>query len=46
VDAGPTGKSMAGGTLAYAGSAGGNKVFTDSLIPEVKNVPLTFPWSA
>jgi hypothetical protein len=41
VDAGPTGKSMAGGTLAYAGSAGGNKVFTDSLIPEVKNVPLT-----
>ncbi len=41
VDSGPTGKSLAGGTLAYAGSAGGNKVFTDSLIPEVKNVPLT-----
>ncbi len=41
VDAGPTGKSLAGGTLAYAGSAGGNKVLTDSLIPEVKNVPLT-----
>jgi hypothetical protein len=41
VDAGPTGKSMAGGTLSYAGSGGGNKVLTDSMIPEVKNVPLT-----
>ncbi len=41
VDAGPTGKSLAGGTLAYAGSTGGNKVFTDSLIPEVKNIQLT-----
>ena len=41
VDAGPTGKSVAGGTMTYAGEGGGNKVFTDSLIPEVKNVPLT-----
>ncbi len=41
VDSGPTGKSLAGGTLAYAGPTGGNKVFTDSLIPEVKNVQLT-----
>jgi mono/diheme cytochrome c family protein len=41
VDSGPSGKSLAGGYLSYAGKTGGNKVFTDSLIPEVKNVPLT-----
>ncbi len=41
VDAGPTGKHLSGGTLTYAGSKGGNIVFTDSLLPEVKNVPLT-----
>jgi mono/diheme cytochrome c family protein len=41
IDAGPTGKSLSGGSLAYAGSTGGNKVFTDSLIPEVKNIQLT-----
>ncbi len=41
VDSGPSGKNLAGGYLAYAGSGGGNKVFTESLIPEVKNVPLT-----
>ena len=41
IDSGPTGKSLAGGYLAYSGSKGGNKVFTDSMVPEVKNVPLT-----
>jgi mono/diheme cytochrome c family protein len=41
IDSGPTGKNIAGGSLAYAGSTGGNKVFTDSLIPEVKNIQLT-----
>jgi hypothetical protein len=41
IDSGPTGKNLSGGELTYAGSTGGNKVFTDSLIPEVKNVPLT-----
>jgi mono/diheme cytochrome c family protein len=41
IDSGPTGKNLAGGFLAYAGSRGGDKVFTDSLIPEVKNIPLT-----
>ncbi len=41
VDSGPTGKSLAGGYLSYAGKKGGNKVFTDSLVPEVKNVLLT-----
>jgi mono/diheme cytochrome c family protein len=50
VDSGPSGKHLAGGYLSYAGSTGGNKVFTDSLLPEVKNVPLTltssFLWDA
>lgn len=41
IDSGPTGKSLAGGNLSYTGNKGGNKVFTDSLIPEVKNVLLT-----
>ncbi len=41
IDSGPTGKNIAGGTLSYAGSTGSNKVFTDTLIPEVKNVQLT-----
>ncbi len=42
VDSGPTGKHLSGGDLSYSGSKGGNKVFTDSLLPEVKNIPLTF----
>ena len=37
--AGPSGKSLAGGNLDYAGRGGGNIVFTDSLLPAVKNVP-------
>jgi hypothetical protein len=41
VDAGPTGQGLAGGLLSWSGPTGGNKVFTDSMIPEVKNVPLT-----
>ncbi len=41
IDSGPSGKSVAGGYLTYAGKNGGNKVFTDSLIPAVKNVSLT-----
>ena len=41
VDSGPTGKNIAGGYLVYAGPQGGNKVFTDSQIPEVRNIPLT-----
>ncbi|HUI66926.1 MAG TPA: hypothetical protein VL087_01790 [Nitrospirota bacterium] len=41
MDSGPTGKSLAGGDLTYAGGTGSNKVFTDSLIPEVKNIQLT-----
>ena len=41
IDSGPTGKNLAGGAMSYAGNTGGNKVFTDSLIPEVKNIQLT-----
>jgi mono/diheme cytochrome c family protein len=41
VDSGPTGKNLAGGYLSYAGNTGGNKVFTDTLIPEVRNISLT-----
>jgi mono/diheme cytochrome c family protein len=41
VDSGPTGKIISGGSLTYAGSKGGNKVFTDSQLPEVKNITLT-----
>ncbi len=41
IDSGPTGKNLSGGELTYAGSSGSNKVFTDSLIPDVKNIQLT-----
>jgi hypothetical protein len=41
IDSGPTGKNISGGFLAYAGSKGSNKVFTDSLLPDVRNIQLT-----
>jgi mono/diheme cytochrome c family protein len=41
VDSGPSGKPLSGGDLDYAGPKGGNVVFTDSLVPQVKNIPLT-----
>src|SRR5512135_407930 len=41
VDAGPSGKPLSGGYLDYSGPKGGNIVFTDSLMPDVKNVALT-----
>ncbi|WP_456403351.1 hypothetical protein [Hydrogenimonas sp.] len=40
-DSGPSGKPMAGGYMAYADRDGSNVVFTDTLVPAVKNVPLT-----
>ncbi|WP_457641276.1 hypothetical protein [Persephonella sp.] len=50
VDSGPSGKSMAGGYMEFAGAKGGNIVFTDSMVPEVKNVPLvltaSYIWDA
>lgn len=41
VDAGLFGKSLSGGTMDYAGENGGNIVFTDSMLPELKDIPLT-----
>jgi mono/diheme cytochrome c family protein len=41
IDHGPSGMPLAGGDLVYSGPKGGNIVFTDTLIPAVKNVPLT-----
>jgi mono/diheme cytochrome c family protein len=50
IDAGPSGKPLVGGYLDYAGENGGNIVFTDSLIPEVKNISLkltsSYIWDA
>ena len=50
IDCGPSGKSMAGGYLDYAGRKGGNIVFTDTLVPQVKDIPLTltasYVWDA
>lgn len=40
VDAGPSGKDVAGGYLDYAGKDGGNVVFTNTLVPAVQNIPL------
>jgi hypothetical protein len=40
VDAGPFGKSISGGTMDYARENGGNIVFTDSMLPELKDIPL------
>ena len=49
-DCGPSGQSVAGGYLTYAGEHGGNKVFTDTLVPPVKNIALTltasYVWDA
>lgn len=46
IDHGPSGKPLAGGYLDYAGPRGGNIVFTDSLLPEVKNVGLVLTASS
>ncbi len=50
IDAGPSGKHMAGGWMDYAHKGGGNIVFTDSMVPQVKNVPLVltaeYVWDA
>ncbi len=50
IDSGPTGKIVAGDYMDYAPDKGGNIVFTDSMIPAVKNVPLkltaSYIWDA
>ncbi|MGZ6231476.1 MAG: hypothetical protein ACXWMO_12000 [Syntrophales bacterium] len=40
IDSGPSGKSISGGTMDYAKEKGGNIVFTDSMVPEMKNIKL------
>ena len=40
VDSGPSGKNISGGYMDYAGPSGGNIVFTDSMVPGLKDVPL------
>jgi mono/diheme cytochrome c family protein len=50
IDSGPSGKNVSGNYMDYAPDKGGNIVFTDSMIPEVKNVPLkltaSYIWDA
>ncbi len=50
IDSGPTNKILSGGYMDYAGGDGGNIVFTDSLIPDVKNIKLkltsSYLWDA
>ena len=41
IDSGPSGKNIAGGYMDYAKRNGGNIVFTDSMVPEIRNVPLS-----
>ena len=40
VDSGPSGKNLAGGYMEFAGPDGGNIVFTDSQMPEIRDIPL------
>ena len=40
IDSGPSGKAVSGGPMEYAGADGGNIVFTDSLMADIKDVPL------
>jgi mono/diheme cytochrome c family protein len=50
IDSGPSGKPLAGGYLDYAKGNGGNIVFTDSLMPQLKNIPIkltaSYLWDA
>jgi hypothetical protein len=50
IDAGPSGKSIAGGDMAYTGPKGGNIVLTDSLLPDLQNIPVkltsSYLWDA
>ncbi len=50
IDAGPSGKPLYGGYMDYAGKDGGNIVFTDTLVPQVKDVPIkltaSYIWDA
>jgi len=50
IDCGPSGMPISGGYLAYAGKDGGNIVFSDTLVPVVKDVKLvltaSYMWDA
>ncbi len=50
IDSGPSGKPLAGGYMDYTKEKGGNIVFTDSMIPEIKDIPLkltsSYLWDA
>ena len=50
IDCGPSGMPISGGYLAYAGKNGGNIVFSDTLVPVVKDVKLvltsSYIWDA
>ena len=50
IDSGPSGKNLAGGYMEYAGANGGNIVFTDSMLPEIRDISLkltsSFLWDA
>jgi mono/diheme cytochrome c family protein len=50
IDSGVSDKPLSGGDMDYAGGKGGNIVFTDSMIPEIKNIPLrltsSYLWDA
>jgi mono/diheme cytochrome c family protein len=41
IDSGPSGKPLSGGRLDYAKEEGGDIVFTDTMMPKVKNVRIT-----
>ncbi len=50
IDSGPSNKPLSGGYMDYAREKGGNIVFTDSLLPDLRNVPLaltsSYLWDA
>jgi hypothetical protein len=50
IDSGPSGKPLSGGYMDYAKENGGNVVFTDSMIPGIKDIPLkltsSYVWDA
>ena len=41
IDSGPSGKNVSGGYMNYSKEKGSNVVFTDSMIPGLKDIPLT-----
>jgi len=50
IDSGPSGKPISGGYMDYSKENGGNIVFTDSMIPGMKDIPLkltsSYLWDA